>query len=124
MTNLSIIENLKSNNWQEDSVQPFTEKVGNKASSYFSFKNKKETLLSFALFPDLKKIRFRIFDPITREVSWLEIGIDSNTDKIISKIIEKQNEITQPEAFGFYFEISGLGEVAILAWEQYEDDYR
>ncbi len=122
--NTSYIELLKSNHWTEEPTQSFPEKAGKGADLYFTYKNKKENILTFAIFSKDNEIRFRVFDPKTKEVSWLQIGIDESVDQVISAIAEKQDEITQAEAFMFYFSISSLGKVAILAWEQYEDNYR
>jgi hypothetical protein len=122
--NTSFIEILKSNNWKEELTQSFSEKAGKGADLYFSYNNKKGNTLTFSIFTNDKNIRFRVYDPNTKEVSWLQIGMDASIDKVISAIVEKQDEITQPDTFMFYFSISGLGEVAILAWEQYEDNYR
>jgi hypothetical protein len=122
--NAPSVKLLKSNHWIEETVQPFPEKAGKGADVYFSYKNKKENTLNFSFFSKDNNIRFRVYDQTSREVSWLEIGMDENAEKIIAAIVEKQDEITQPETFMFYFSISSLGEVAILAWEQYEDNYR
>ena len=124
MSDLSFTQILSSNHWTELSTPPFAENVGKGADTYFTYQNKKDNTLTVSIFSKDKKIRFRVFNIKTKEVAWLEIAIDSAVNTVISKIVEEQENITQADAFGFYFSISGLGEVAILAWEQYEDDYR
>lgn len=124
MNNPAFIEILKFKQWREESTPSFSEKAGKGADIYFTYINKKENTLTFSVFTKDKNIRFRVFDPKSKEVSWLQIGIDANINKVISAIIEKRDEITQAETFMFYFSISSLGAVAILAWEQYEDNYR
>ena len=117
-------EMLKSNHWMEELKPSFAENAGQGATIYYSHKNKQKNTLTIAVFEKDKQIRFRVYDPKTKEQSWLQIEIDADVDKVVSKIIAQQDEITQEEAFGFYFSISGLGDVSILAWEQFEDDYR
>jgi hypothetical protein len=120
----SFTEMLMSNGWTAESGAPFAEKAGQGADAYFSFKNGKGNLLTLCVFEKDANVRFRVFDPGRRDVSWLQIVIDGDIDGVIAKIVEKQDEITQEGAFGFYFEVSGLGDVSILAWEQWEDNYR
>jgi hypothetical protein len=123
MNKLSFYEILRANCWSEQTVQPFAEKVGNKADRYFTYQNKKDNVLAFAVFEKESLVRFRIFDLKTGEVAWFDIEIDSQSDAVIKEITAKQDEITQAEAFGFYFSISSVGSVAILAWEQFEENY-
>jgi hypothetical protein len=123
MENLSFIELLMAANWKSDNLS-FKEKASRKAAHYFSYQNSRNNQLGLAVFPDEKFIRFRVFDMKTNEVSYLEIAIDNSTETIVGKIIEKQEELVQNDTFSFYFGISSLGEVSVLAWEQFEDDYR
>ena len=124
MEKTDYLESLLSAKWEEKASQPFPEKASKDADKYFIFKNNKDTELGFAFFNQKQIARFRIFDIKTKEVSWFEIKMDSKINSVIEAIINNQNTIQQSEYFSLYFEISSKGEVAILAWEQYEDDYR
>ena len=116
-------EMLKSSGWIAAASPTFAENAGRGASVYYSLENALHNSLAVAVFEAENFIRFRVYDPATSEGSWLQITIDADVDKIIAKIIAQQHTITEEETFRFYFGISGLGDVSVLAWEQYEDDY-
>ena len=123
MAHLSYPELLKSKGWAEASTPDFAEKAGAGATVYFNFRNAMGIHLTFAVFLVEARIRFRVYDPQTAEVRWLQIGIDAETDAVIAAIVAQQEELAPEGTFLFYMSISEFENVSILAWEQYEDDY-
>jgi hypothetical protein len=123
MVHPSYPELLKSRGWTEASSLAFVEKAGAGASVYFNFRNAKGIHLTFAVFPVEAHIRFRVYDPQTGEVRWLQIKMDHETDTVISKIVERQEEHQPEGTILFYMSISEYENISILAWEQFEDDY-
>jgi hypothetical protein len=124
MQSLSFSPTLISNGWMESSSPSFPEKAGAGAAIYYALHNPTGSDLSLAVFPADAIIRFRVYDPAMRESRWLQIQIDADTDAIISKIVARQADLTAETTFGFYFSIASFEGVSILAWEQFEDDYR
>lgn len=124
MAQLSYSELLKHRGWTESATPDFAEKAGAGASVYFNFRNEKGSHLTLAVFPAEGLIRFRVYDPKSAEVRWLQIGIDQETDAVVSKIVARQSELTAEGMFTFYFSLSEFENVSILAWEQYEEGYR
>ena len=114
---------LTTNGWTLGATALFPEKAGQGASAYYSYHNAKGNRLTLAVFEADKIIRFRIYDQAQPEAAWFQIGIDDEVDQVVAEIDARRDEVTREGAFGFYFAISGLGNVSILAWEQYEDGY-
>ena len=94
MANFSYPELLKHRGWSESPTPDFAEKAGAGASVYFNFRNEKGSHLTLAVFSSEGLIRFRAYDPQSAEVRWLQIGIDQETDAVISKIVARQSELT------------------------------
>ncbi len=124
MANFSYPELLKSTGWTEAATPDFAEKAGAGASVYFNFRNQKGIHLTLAVFPVDARIRFRVYDPQTAEVRWLQVKLDPETDAVIAAIVAQQEELAPEGTMLFYMSISEYENVSILAWEQYEDDYR
>ncbi len=116
-------ELLTARGWALSASPAFPEKAGHRATAYYAYHNAKGNRLTLAVFDQDKLIRFRIFDPTQPEAAWFQIGIDPEVDQVIAEIDARRDEIDRKEAFGFYFAISDLGDVSILAWEQYEEGY-
>jgi hypothetical protein len=123
MDSYTFPEMLSANGWTVGTSPAFPEKAGSGATAYYSYHNQKGNRLTLAVFQPEKLIRFRIYDPTQPDPAWLQIGIDTDVDQVIAEIHARRDEIVRKDAFGFYFAISGLGDVSILAWEQYEEGY-
>lgn len=114
---------LVASGWTLGTTAAFPEKAGHGATAYYAYHNAKGNRLTLAVFEQDQFIRFRIYDQTQPDAAWFQIGIDADVDQVIAEIDARRDEIQREGAFGFYFSISELGDVSILAWEQYEDDY-
>jgi hypothetical protein len=123
MADYSFTEVLIAHDWTHGTTAVFPEKAGQGATAYYSYHNALGNRLTLAVFEPDRLIRFRIYDPTQPEAAWFQIGIDEEVDQVIAEIDARRDEILRKDAFGFYFSISGLGDVSILAWEQYEEGY-
>jgi hypothetical protein len=124
MASNTLAEKLASHGWVSEPAVPFAEQVGQGADACYTYLNGKGQHLSLVVFEQQRLIRFRVFSPTTREVSWLQIAMDGKQDAVIAEIVAQQEQIVQEATFRFYMGISEFENVSILAWEQWEAGYK
>lgn len=103
-------------------AQALTEKVAQGANLHLSYKNKNQVQFDILFFEKENRIRLRF---LGSNVNWLQIkDYQKDVDAILDKLLKVQDDLSQGAWFSFYLAFSGICDAVILAWEQYEDDYR
>jgi hypothetical protein len=137
MTSTEISEKLKANGWKEQSTAELDSNSLNKeVKIYFTYKDK----LSFRFHEAENFIRLMIYGKAANEgfkvdyiknidkvldklghndVRGLQIEAGTKTEEILNEIISNQEEISLESYFTVYMKMQSVGDVSILAVEQF-----
>jgi hypothetical protein len=137
MTSIEIIEKLKSNGWKEQSPTELDANSLNKGTKiYFTYKDRlsfrfheTENIIRIMIYGKAANEGFKVdyisridkvFDKIGHtDVRGLQIEAGSKLNEILNEIISMQEEISLDSYFTAYMKIQSVGDVSILALEQF-----
>jgi hypothetical protein len=115
---------LLEKGWQKPDSNPFQERVSQSADFYFSYLSTIGQNLGICIFNEKKLLKFRVSDPQNQDVRWFQSEFEDKLETLIQEIIEYQNQVSIRDYFGLYLKLSGICKTSILAWEQWESNYR
>jgi len=109
--------------WEQHSEVPFKEAIAKKASICLTYHNAKNTQIGFLYYPEETSICLRLSSPDTDQFNYFQIKPEDMITTL-NTLIAAQDKADIHHYFGFYFDMQAAGEVSILAWEQWEPNYR
>ncbi len=116
---------LTDKGWVEQSAPRFTDIIGQNADLYYSYDIPGGDQLDLCYFEKDNSLKLRIYGVSDREKNWFGMDADEHLPAFLEKLTEMQNSISRSAYFSFYFGIQSVSpEISILAWEQWEPNYR
>jgi hypothetical protein len=130
-------DKLKNNGWLEGNIPELTSNNLNRdVSAYFIYKNKlslryhaKENFIRLMVFGKTNNEDFKVnyiskidksLDGIGyNDVRGFQIDCKKNLDDVLNDLLSMQDTITLDSYFDFYLKIQSVGEISILAVEQF-----
>ncbi|MBC7861700.1 MAG: hypothetical protein IAF38_01925 [Bacteroidia bacterium] len=116
-------QTLLKNGWQKQEANPFKEKIVEKAVACFTFENSNNTGIGFFTSEDPSRMYIRLYKPDNSKFNYFEIKTDT-VGKSIEKLISLQHSTNIDDYFSFYLDMQQACEISILAWEQWETNYK
>ncbi len=125
MNTHELLKTLIEKGWVELSFPRFTEKIGQSADLYYSYDIPGGDQLDLCYFERDNSLKLRIYAVSDREKNWFGMNADVHLPAFLDKLTEMQNSISGASYFSFYFGIQDVSpDISILAWEQWEPNYR
>jgi hypothetical protein len=121
---MSLLTSLTQKGWNQETTIPFREVVAQEATECYTYTNQKNSQVAILNVPSKSLIRVRLSGTRGNNFNYFEIKINSNEEVVIHTIDLAKDEADINNYFSFYFSLQEGGEVSILAWEQWEKDYR
>jgi hypothetical protein len=123
MENL-IAQKLTSVGWMASTENPFLEKVSQNAQAYFTYQSPKNQQLGLCVFESINVFKIRLAGTDNQQINWFQCELKDDGDLIIDTLIQNQDSANAGNYFGFYLALSAVCQCSILAWEQWESNYR
>lgn len=120
----SFKEKLITAGWQETTSNPFREKVSQGADLYFTFTAQNGQNLGICIFEPQKILKFRLANAQNQDCRWFQSEYADKLAELTQSIINQQDTVNLNNYFDIYFALSGICSTSILAWEQWESNYR
>lgn len=115
---------LTAQGWTKAEQNPFREKVSTRADAYFLLKNELNQELGLCVFSSNQLIKLRLFDPSEDDFVWFQVEYADKLPVFLDALIAEQHQADKNSYFGFYLALSATVPTSILAWEQWENNYR
>ncbi|MCU0445637.1 MAG: hypothetical protein MUE85_12050 [Microscillaceae bacterium] len=120
----TLFAQLQQAGWQRADPNPFREKVSHNAQVYFTYQSALNTHWGICAFDEPKMLKIRLSGANSSSPNWLQIDFEQDTEVFAQVLIAQQDQVQAENYFGFYFQISAVVKATILAWEQWESNYR
>lgn len=121
---MNPLSSLSQKGWTKEPSIPFNEAVAKEATECYTYTNQKNSQVAILTIPNKSLVRVRLSGTRGNNFNYFEIKTDSNEDAIINAIDSAKDDADINNYFSFYFSLQSGGEVSILAWEQWEANYR
>ncbi|MGD1843386.1 MAG: hypothetical protein ACFB0B_21210 [Thermonemataceae bacterium] len=114
------------NHYQRITANIPQEKVAQEGDLYFSYTNPQQTLITLVYFAKNTSMRLCLQDLSNQEVRWFEIKIadQEQLGQFLEALAQQEQQVTLNNYFSFYAALSKVSNVSILAWEQWESNYK
>jgi hypothetical protein len=120
----SATEKLLNAGWQLVETNPFREKVSKNADKYFTYTSALGHQLGICVFASQKLLKIRLADATQQKLNWFQSEFGNNLNDLVLTLMDRQDEADAHRYFGFYSALAGVCSTSILAWEQWESNYR
>ncbi len=122
---MKALESLTSKGWKKENAIPFREQIVKDAKECYSYSNAKNTQIALMPFTDQSVLTIRLAGTRGNNFNYFQIKIDATNEQlVVDKIDSIKDEVDINNYFNVYFGLQAVGEVAIMAWEQWEVNYR
>jgi len=122
---MNLSENLIQNGWKKEARISFSEEVAKQASECYTYINANNTQIALLFYADKSTVKIRLGGTRGIEFNYFEIKLSNNEVEIATAINAIKGEADISNYFSFYFALQGVSDtVSILAWEQWEKNYR
>ncbi len=121
---MNKFESLAQNGWKHHTSSPYQEAVSKEANNCYTFTNSKNTEIGLLTYADNSSVRIRLAGTRGNNFNYFEIPLKGNEEAVVNKINAVKDEADINNYFGLYFSLQEVGEASILAWEQWEKNYR
>jgi hypothetical protein len=119
-----FIEKLTNAGWKFVETNPFPERVSQNADNYLTYTSLSGQYLGICVFAEKKLLKIRLTEASQQKLNWFQSEFADNLTDLVQTLIEKQDQADANSYFGFYLALSGVCATSILAWEQWESNYR
>jgi hypothetical protein len=124
MTIAEISLLLSAQGWVESAANPFREKISQGAQFYATYQNNQNTVLGLAYFGTKDEFKLKVQAADTQDFTWFLVESKDKTEDFLSTLLSNQATAAYSNYFSLYLALSGVCPTSILAWEQWEDNYR
>jgi hypothetical protein len=121
---MSKFNQLINQGWKQESEIPFREQIAAKASSCYTYSNAKGSSVAIMPVPSDSIVLIRLSSIRGNQFNYFQFTWNGNEDSIANAIDAAKDEADINNYFSFYFSLQSAGEVSIVAWEQWEANYK
>ncbi len=121
---MSKFNQLINQGWKQESEIPFLEQIATKASSCYTYANKKYSSVAIMPVPSDSIVLIRLSSIRGNQFNYFQFTWNENEDAIVNAVDSAKDDADINNYFSFYFSLQSAGEVSIVAWEQWESNYR
>lgn len=121
---MSKFNHLVNLGWKPESEIPFREQIASKASSCYTYSNSKGSSIALMPVPSDSTVLIRLSGTRGNQFNYFQFAWNGNEESITNAVNAAKDEADINNYFSFYFSLQSAGEVSIVAWEQWEANYK